>query len=33
MLPPAQARAKLRKEQTPFVDRLLEKLDSSGKTS
>ena len=33
MLPPAEARAKLRKEQIPFVDRLLERLDSSGKAS
>tara|TARA_E500000331_G_scaffold268068_1_gene259411 strand:+ start:125 stop:553 length:429 start_codon:yes stop_codon:yes gene_type:complete len=33
MLPPAQARAKLIKEQTPFVDRLLEKLEQSSMVS
>ena len=33
MLPRTEARAKLRKEQIPFVVRLLKRLDSSGKTS
>ena len=31
MLPPAEARAKLRNEQMPFVDRLVEILNSSSK--
>ena len=31
MLPPAEARAKLRDEQMPFVDRLLEILNKSSK--
>ena len=31
MLPPAEARAKLRDEQMPFVDRLVEILNSSSK--
>ena len=33
MLPPAQARAKLRKEQTPFIDRLLERLERNSMAS
>ena len=33
MLPPAQARAKLIKEQTPFIDRLLERLERNSMAS